>query len=167
MIFLAKIFEPIGALMKPRAVPHEQAECCSESEDSSTLLVRDTKGRYGQTIALEKGIEIEIGRYMGAPITSSRPRYELPNAAVSAKHAYVGMDDTGVYIIDVGTEGNGSRNGTFINGMRVQARRKSYLNPSDEIWLGKPHGPMSERLTMKADRAQSQVKIEFQTFAAR
>lgn len=130
-------------------------------------MLRDAAGKYDQSIPLQPGLEIEIGRYLGSSITSSRPRFELPNAAVSARHAYIGMDGTGVFIIDVGTEGTGSRNGTFVNGVRVQAKRKFYLQSNDEVWLGKPHGDMSERIIVSADRAKDSYSVSFQTFAAR
>jgi hypothetical protein len=172
MFMLGRIIEPLGAFLKvPTEAPPKPAERPLEksalAEDAAMLLVRNTTGKYEQTILLMTGVEIEIGRYLGAPITSSRPRYELPNASVSAKHAFMGVDETGVYIIDVGTEGNGSRNGTFLNGVRVEPRRKFYLSSTDEIWLGKPHAAMSERLTVNCDRTKSTVSVAFQTFAAR
>jgi pSer/pThr/pTyr-binding forkhead associated (FHA) protein len=171
MFSLTNIFQPLTALRRVAVVANSQLSGAADDGarvgESATLMVRDTQGKYQQNIALQPGLEIEIGRYLGSSITTSRPRFELPNAAVSARHAYLGLDDSGVFIIDVGTEGAGSRNGTFVNGVRVQPKRKFYLNTNDEVWLGKPHGDMSERIIVNADRANDSFSVSFQTFAAR
>lgn len=165
---LAKMLQPFNFIRGQQPASNGKEAVAKPVEIESTLVERqDEVEKFQKKVPLKRGLEIEIGRYMGVSITSSRPRYELANAAISAKHAYMGVDETGVYIVDIGTEGTGSRNGTFVNGVRVNPRIKFYVVPNDEVWLGKPFGEMRERLMITADQMLSEVSVSFRTFAAR
>lgn len=69
---------------------------------------------------------LSIGRKVGNDIV-------LPNDSyVSGRHAVVRNDDTGSYLIDVG-----STNGTVVNGTRMEANVPVLLCDGDEVQLGK------------------------------
>ncbi len=77
------------------------------------------------TIPVMEG-SLSIGRKVGNDIV-------LPNDSyVSGRHAVVRNDDTGTYLIDVG-----STNGTVVNGRRMEANVPVLLCDGDEVQLGK------------------------------
>jgi pSer/pThr/pTyr-binding forkhead associated (FHA) protein len=60
------------------------------------------------------------------------------SALVSRLHAVIGFDDFGPYIMDIGTEMDGSANGTFVNGKRILPMVPYYISNHDLITLGHP-----------------------------
>ncbi|HEY9712081.1 MAG TPA: FHA domain-containing protein, partial [Chroococcales cyanobacterium] len=70
--------------------------------------------------------------------TVEQPGYSyLDSVTLSRLHARVGIDCKGTYVIDIGVDGRGSTNGTFVNGVRLEPNRKYYLSSTDELWMGK------------------------------
>jgi pSer/pThr/pTyr-binding forkhead associated (FHA) protein len=78
--------------------------------------------RKGQALGLRFGLQIIIGRGRGAQLL-------FDDEAVSARHAQVDWDDQGFGLTDLG-----SRNGTFLNGHRVEGR--SGLKVGDILQVG-------------------------------
>ena len=52
---------------------------------------------------------------------------------ISSRHAEIVREKNDFYIIDVGTEGKGSKGGTFINGNKLEPNVKTLLNNGDLI----------------------------------
>jgi hypothetical protein len=55
---------------------------------------------------------------------------------VSRRHALIESREDGIFITDHGVDGNGSTNGTFINGKKIEPGKPYRLNRGDEISLG-------------------------------
>jgi pSer/pThr/pTyr-binding forkhead associated (FHA) protein len=70
-----------------------------------------------------------IGRYQDNDLVCTDPY-------VSRRHAIVACRPSGCTITDVGTEGHGSTNGTFVNGKRLEAQRPAPLAVADVVRLG-------------------------------
>ena len=62
------------------------------------------------------------------------------SAWISRRHLLVERRDDGVFIIDYGPYGNGSANGTLVNGERLEPGREYRIKPGDNIRLGGRHG---------------------------
>jgi len=101
--------------------------------------------------------ELEIGRKSPAPCTIGVQRCEFRLPVLSTKHARLGIDGLGIYLMDVGTRGFGSTNGTFVNGQRLQPGRKYRLNAEDSVWFGPPDKLTSLKLTWKKTRNNQYV----------
>ena len=87
------------------------------------LVVRSGGGRSGETFPLD-GERITVGRSPDCEIF-------LDDVTVSRKHAALTRNDSGSYTI----EDEGSLNGTFVNGDRVE---RAPLRPGDQVQIG-PH----------------------------
>jgi hypothetical protein len=61
---------------------------------------------------------------------------ELEDGYVSRRHALIESRRDGIFITDHGPEGRGSKNGTFINGKKIEPGKPYRLNRGDEISLG-------------------------------
>lgn len=94
-------------------------------------------GRFGVTLSvmsplgnrelhLESGEILQIGRTSG-PLT------DLCTDNISGTHAEIRVEAHGIRIRDVGTNGAGSTNGTFVNGVRIQAGRLVDLADGDVV----------------------------------
>ena len=75
-----------------------------------------------QTFELRSGGTLVVGRALSSDIPVLDP-------TISRRHAEVTWDDTGVHVKDLG-----SSNGTFLNGVKVEAAK---LSPGDIITFGK------------------------------
>lgn len=58
------------------------------------------------------------------------------DASVSRKHARIYVDEGKLYVVDTGTRGEGSRNGTYVNGERIKPLKPRRLEPGDEVRAG-------------------------------
>ena len=99
-------------------------------------------------ITLEGRMEVEIGRGDKYGLDANKTRCEVCNPYLSARHALLGIDACGPYIMDVGTNGNGSKNGTFLNGERLAANVKSYLMVGDRVSFGLPGCATAEQMVI-------------------
>lgn len=78
--------------------------------------------RVGTLVRVDDG-ELTIGR-------SLRAELSLDDDGVSRRHARIGRDDDGAWVEDLG-----SRNGTFVNGVRVTGRVR--LADGDKVHIGR------------------------------
>src|SRR5438552_2997091 len=80
-----------------------------------------------EAVSLDFGVGevIEVGRF-STPGQRQR-RLELASASLSFTHARIGSDGTGIFVTDVGTDGRGSRNGTYVNGKRIGPGLSEYV----------------------------------------
>jgi len=101
----------------------------------SEAFLEHTNGeQIGQLVRLEKR-EMLIGRLHDCNIIT-----EAKFTSVSQHHAIIRKTSDGWIIIDVGTRGNGSTYGTYINENRLAPYREFILNQGDEIRLGTKMG---------------------------
>jgi signal transduction histidine kinase/CheY-like chemotaxis protein len=126
--------------MRPDGCPAYNHTEVGETLEHSTLRIRRTPSLEGQSRPSDAedaqlvvlvghasgrryvvGSEIELGRGSGSPI-------ELLDDGVSRRHARVSRSGSGYMIEDLG-----SRNGTFVNGERIE---QSELNFGDKIAVG-------------------------------
>lgn len=61
----------------------------------------------------------------------------VEDPTVSRIHAVFLLNDEGLQVEDRGTRGKGSRNGTFVNGKRLEPRKPVKIEPGDEVRLGR------------------------------
>src|SRR5512145_2368193 len=90
-------------------------------DDGLSLLALDGP-LAGQRFSLREGSS-SLGRDLACEITLGGDQPQ-----VSRRHAVITVEGGGVRISDLG-----SRNGTFVNGRRVEA---AYVSPGDEVRLG-------------------------------
>lgn len=94
----------------------------------------------------------ELTLVPGRTIVIGRLSEDLANAGslpdnVSGVHASIRCDRTGrIYLRDIGSDGRGSTNGTFVNRTRLQPNIEVQVEPSDEIVLGQAPGTRVEIL---------------------
>ena len=90
----------------------------------------DKAAGYAVTWVDAGGVERELGLQQGELVVgrSSDCDLVLDDAKTSRKHARLSVDGSSVFVEDLG-----SRNGTFVNGERVES---SDLRPDDEIRIG-------------------------------
>lgn len=91
------------------------------------LTVSSPRGE--RPVALDSGDTLEIGRDVG-PLT------DLCTDNVSGLHARIRVGDDDVVIEDVGSEGRGSTNGTYLNGSRLPANRPTPLPDGAVVTCG-------------------------------
>lgn len=109
----------------------------------NAVQVRDEK------IKLDAGDFVTFGREPGDGFSDGVKRIKLDATQLSRTHARIGVDEKGtMYIEDIGTDGKGSTNGTFVNGNRVAPGKRQPINEGDAIWLGSPHHPSSQRIDL-------------------
>ncbi len=108
---------PLDEAFAPSSSPHRH-----EAGVSGSLFCVDGDA---PDIPVMEG-SLSIGRKVGNDIVLANDSF------VSGRHALIRHDDTGTYLIDVG-----STNGTVVNGARVQANQPVLLCEGDEIQLGK------------------------------
>ena len=75
-----------------------------------------------QTFELRSGSTLVVGRALTSDIPVLDP-------TISRRHAEVVWDDSGVHVRDLG-----SSNGTFLNGVKIEAAK---LSPGDVVTFGK------------------------------
>ena len=92
--------------------------------------------------------EVEIGRSRQHGLTADMTRCNVQNPFLSSNHAVLGIDEHGPYLVDVGSEGLGSTNGTYVNGKRLAPNEKIHLRPEDQIYFGVPGRDTSEQLVI-------------------
>ncbi len=87
--------------------------------------------------------EVVIGRviredpYMVTLIVDGKTREAgIYDASVSHVHARLYIENNTLYVVDVGTRGRGSRNGTYVNEIRVEPGKPRRLAPGDHIRVG-------------------------------
>lgn len=108
---------PLGEMFAPSDAPQEHMP-----GSTGSLFCVDGEA---PTIPVMEG-SLSIGRKVGNDIV-------LPNDSyVSGRHAVVKHDNTGTYLIDVG-----STNGTVVNGRRMEPNVPVLLCDGDEVQLGK------------------------------
>ncbi|MDP4280434.1 MAG: FHA domain-containing protein [Dehalococcoides mccartyi] len=90
--------------------------------------------QMGQLVKLDKR-EMLIGRLPDCNIIT-----EATFTSVSQHHAIIRKTSEGWIIIDVGTRGNGSTYGTYINENRLAPNREFILSQGDEIRFGTKMG---------------------------
>jgi len=90
-----------------------------------------------RAIRLNPREEVTIGRGDGQRFSpEGDARLDINHRKLSATHAKIGVDADGrMYIIDVGTEGRGSTNGTFVNGQRLRPNQRCYITAGDTIMM--------------------------------
>jgi len=86
--------------------------------------------QIGELVRLDKR-EMLVGRLPDCNIITE-PKF----TSVSQHHAILRKTGDGWVIIDVGTKGNGSTYGTYVNENRLASNKTFVLNPGDEIILG-------------------------------
>ena len=90
---------------------------------SVTVVVRVENGECPEVTF--DGTRIVLGRGSGSDV-------RLPDASVSQRHASIQVDAGQHYLID-----EGSMNGTFIGGARLEPRTKQLLRPNELVRLGR------------------------------
>lgn len=84
-------------------------------------------GKLGsREFILEPGDVLEIGSGTG-------PMVDLCPDNISRRHANLRIEHSRVVVIDLGTDGRGSTNGTFVNGCRLPAGKETELHVGDKI----------------------------------
>ena len=108
------------AVLRPGAVLHRVRA-------AAAAVWRLSPGRY---LAIPDGDDVVVARLGGVTRIGRRPSADvvLDDATVSRRHALVMERDGGVVIAD-----DRSRNGLFVNGLRVSQAR---LRNGDEVQLG-------------------------------
>lgn len=86
------------------------------------FLVIERPNTERNRVFIAKGAHLTIGRKEGKDIC-------IPDARISRDHALIVSESSSVFIVD-----QGSREGTYLNGKRIDRREK--LNPGDVIGLG-------------------------------
>jgi pSer/pThr/pTyr-binding forkhead associated (FHA) protein len=56
----------------------------------------------------------------------------IPDSSVSRLHCRIVKDQNGIALIDLG-----STNGSFVNGLKIAAQKKTYIDEGDEVKLGR------------------------------
>jgi pSer/pThr/pTyr-binding forkhead associated (FHA) protein len=103
----------------------------------------------GENLRLEAGDHAILGRDPGNEIVDGNKRVKLEKPSLSRIHARIGVDEKGtMYIEDVGTDGTGSKNGTYVNGKRIAPGKRVPINETDAVWLGKPDSAESEKVQL-------------------
>jgi len=138
----------------PRRSKQLDIESCADlvSEDTTTAATRYVPVGGGGDPFAEPPNRVPIGRVLVAgssfPLTSDSQlvigrttgvgvSVELPDN-VSSTHAVIRVaSGGGVTITDVGSEGTGSTNGTFLNGARIVANLPTSVNPGDKVEIGR------------------------------
>ena len=90
---------------------------------------------------------------------SGKIRYTgIASIAVSRYHVKLEAGEEGIYLIDHGPEGKGSKNGTYLNGERLEPGERVLLRPGDSFQLGRS-GPVFT-LTVVAGKKEAIVLRE-------
>lgn len=105
----------------------------------------------GKRVSLTPGNHVTIGRGDGTEYAEDgSERVDVKGDRLSRTHARLGMDEKGrLYVEDVGTDGKGSTNGTFVNGTKLKPGEKRFVTDLDNVFLGQPHKEGSVRLDVK------------------
>ncbi len=139
--------KPAAKKENPQETEAEAGEFDAYFSESNSGLQQDTDDSYGRTIFIEsdpgsiEGILIEKTKKEEYPISSipftigklkERVDLELKDRSVSRIHARILKKDDKYYLQDCG-----STNGTFINGIQLQAEETVSLEKDDEIGIGR------------------------------
>ncbi len=96
----------------------------------------------GRNLIIEPGTHVTIGR--GDPTAnehadgSKRVNLGEDRRRVSRVHAQIGVDEKGrLFIVDVGTTGKGSSDGTWVNNKYIEPKKRYFIDENDVISLGK------------------------------
>ncbi|SFQ21521.1 FHA domain-containing protein [Butyrivibrio proteoclasticus] len=111
---------------------HEnQNDCC----DGATIVLTDTdeKAMTLYSTNLDKTIRICLDKL---PITIGKMQgcvdSIIPDNSISRMHCRIVKDQNGIALIDLG-----STNGSFVNGLKIAAQKKTYIDEGDEVKLGR------------------------------
>ncbi len=138
-----------------RAYSYVQAQLASCIIPGFSLYVAVIgEGRKAITIDLIAGRTVEIGRGRQHGYILSRNRCELRNQYISARHALLGVDEHGAFLVDVGNTRTGSKNGTYLNDFKLTPNERVSLNAGDRISLGHP-GLLGSEPILIQQRSQS------------
>jgi hypothetical protein len=125
-LFLARVVRVVLLEMKAKPLPLVAAEEKAppkprERRARATLRIVEPPGRQGEVFALDR--EITVGRGGGCQVVLSDDTF------VSQVHARVFERDGRTWVEDLG-----SRNGTFVNGKRIDAPTR--LRRGDQVQFG-------------------------------
>lgn len=113
-------------------------------ERAPVLAVCRLEDRY---VSFLPGQLISVGRKF--LLTNPPNHHTFDKQNLSRVHAYIGVDGFGnVFVIDLGTNGGGSTNGTFKNGMRLVNNLVCFIEQDDQIWFGLPNNEESLQLEL-------------------
>lgn len=117
----------------------QRLSCCQSFAPvprTAMVLTVHQKGRQ-LNVQIPEGAIIELGR--AGVDTGNRDivRIDLEGSSISAVHARINRDQSLFAIVDVGTDGNGSSNGTFLNGARIAPNRRHHFGINDVIQLSR------------------------------
>lgn len=98
-----------------------------ESPPSSYSLVCRCEGRE-LSLTLAMGETLALGRGMG-------PIANICTDNISERHADIWVTDHGLFIEDVGTDGRGSTNGTYVDDTKIIPRQPVSIEPQSTIHL--------------------------------
>lgn len=107
-----------------------------------------TNCSHNRDIYISQGEKIELGRVTNSVCTKDYQRIEFYNPYVSKVHAVIRADEKGVFLVDVGTNDNGSKHGTYINGVKLIPKTRAYLKNGDVVSLANPRNLPSIQLTL-------------------
>jgi len=111
----------------------ESYRTAAETEDEATLLLcEDGKARYPFALVSDDYPAICVSRFpffVGKDANTAD--YVLNKAGVSRYHMKIDKEDDGYVISDLA-----STNGTFINGIRIEAYKPEHVRRGDEIRIG-------------------------------
>lgn len=115
----------------PRRAPSASVPCPQPSEMTLRVEIRG----MSTPMMLSLSGEAVVGRR--DPLSEQRPDIDLTpyggyQMGISRRHAMLCLREDGLELIDLG-----SRNGTYLNGERLQGHQPARLQSGDELRLGK------------------------------
>jgi hypothetical protein len=105
---------------------------------------------------VREGVVVHSVTLTGAPVHLGRAltnHVVLTDPAISAQHAALWVDGSGVWVADYA-----SRNGTFVNDVRVRGAMR--LRPGDGVWLGRVVEVRLTGVTLPANAGARAYAIE-------
>lgn len=110
----------------------------------------------GTAVALklvpQNSIYPSISLHYGKTLSVGRKNYNdivLNNELISSKHMEIYYNHNGLFIKDIGSEGKGSTNGTYVNGSRLTANVPRELKRKDVLLLAGDAGDSGVRYDVK------------------
>ena len=103
--------------------------------DAETVVLTDNEEKEMTLYStnLDKTIRIALDKL---PITIGKMEgcvdRIIPDSSVSRLHCRIVKDQNGIALIDLG-----STNGSFVNGLKIAAQKKTYIDEGDEVKLGR------------------------------